>query len=265
MKTCNVDECNIPQYCKGYCRNHYQKYKKYGDPLYINPRHLHSDICKVVNCESKHCARGFCMKHYRKFKKYGDPLFVHPKFSHPEICSVEGCENKAYERGWCNKHYTRYLRYGDPLHTEKEMEMHGMCGTPEYITWSSMKSRCHNKKDTGYERYGGRGIKVCERWQKSFKTFLKDMGNKPFKGAQIDRILNDGNYEPLNCRWISNIENSRNSSATKLTMENARKIRKLYDTKNISFAELGVKYRVSYDTISSVISCKTWKEQHIFL
>lgn len=80
----------------------------------------------------------------------------------------------------------------------------------EYKTWSDMKTRCFNSKSQNYPLYGGRGITVCERWSQSFGNFLSDMGTKPFLKAQIDRINNDGNYEPGNCRWVDAFQNSRN-------------------------------------------------------
>jgi hypothetical protein len=73
-----------------------------------------------------------------------------------------------------------------------------------------MKSRCDNPIQTGYENYGGRGIKVCERWASSFEAFLSDMGDPPDDKAQLDRVDVDGDYEPSNCRWVSPKENSRN-------------------------------------------------------
>jgi len=71
--------------------------------------------------------------------------------------------------------------------------------------WAGMKSRCSNSNDTRYKWYGNRGIKVCERWKK-WKNFLKDMGKRP-DGYSIERINNDGNYEPSNCKWIPKNEN----------------------------------------------------------
>jgi hypothetical protein len=76
-----------------------------------------------------------------------------------------------------------------------------------------MKSRCENPNAPFYKRYGGRGIKVCERWSK-FENFLEDMGERP-EGMTIDRIDNDGNYEPLNCRWVTHKENCNNRSNKK--------------------------------------------------
>jgi hypothetical protein len=73
---------------------------------------------------------------------------------------------------------------------------------PVYWVWSSMKARCLNPKDSHFAHYGGRGITVCERWRQSFAAFRDDMGPRP-EGLEIDRINNDGNYEPGNCRWTT--------------------------------------------------------------
>ena len=89
---------------------------------------------------------------------------------------------------------------------------HGMSYSTEYTIWHGMKNRCTNKKDPKYHRYGGRGITVCERWMNSFENFFADMGPKPSSHHSIDRIDNDGNYEPANCQWSIAIVQANNRS-----------------------------------------------------
>jgi hypothetical protein len=87
---------------------------------------------------------------------------------------------------------------------------HRMTKTPVYRAWANMKDRCDNPRSARYHRYGGRGITVCDAWQK-FEGFYADMGLRP-RGGTIDRTDNNGNYEPGNCRWITNFAQQSNRS-----------------------------------------------------
>ncbi len=80
----------------------------------------------------------------------------------------------------------------------------------EYHTWRTMKRRCLSKKDKSYSNYGGRGVTVCKEWIESFDKFLLDMGKRPSDKHSLDRIDNNGDYEPSNCRWATMLLQSRN-------------------------------------------------------
>ena len=84
-----------------------------------------------------------------------------------------------------------------------------------YNTWNHMKDRCYNSKSKAYESYGGREITICDRWLDSFENFVFDMGDKPTPEHSIDRINNDGNYTPSNCRWATRQQQARNTRKSK--------------------------------------------------
>lgn len=113
--------------------------------------------------------------------------------------------------------------------------------TPEYACWESMIQRCTDPNFEAYHNYGGRGIKVCERWRYSFENFLADMGPRP-EGKTLDRIDDDGDYEPGNCRWATWIEQGNNRRTNKVL--EYRGIRK-------TIAEWARETGLSYETIRS--------------
>jgi hypothetical protein len=103
---------------------------------------------------------------------------------------------------------------------------HGWARTPEYRAWKSMRARCENQRNPAFARYGGRGILVCERWhgEHGFENFLADVGPRPSPEHSIERIDNDGNYEPGNCRWATRVEqgsNKRNNATLTVNGETA--------------------------------------------
>lgn len=91
-------------------------------------------------------------------------------------------------------------------------ENHGMSRSPTYNSWIAMKSRCTNPDYVSWHHYGGKGVRVCDRWMRSFEAFLEDMGPRPSKQHTIDRIRPDGDYEPQNCRWATFAEQQRTRS-----------------------------------------------------
>jgi hypothetical protein len=115
---------------------------------------------------------------------------------------------------------------------------HGMYGTPTYNSWAAMKQRCYYEKHIEFERYGARGIKVCERWH-DFIGFFADMGVRP-DGCTIDRIDPDGDYEPGNCRWATGIEQANNCGSNHVICWQGRALTAAEWAREVGFKNGGV-------------------------
>lgn len=96
------------------------------------------------------------------------------------------------------------------MKNQKYTKKHGLNRTPEHRAWISMRRRCYDKNHIGYKYWGGRGITVCGEWKDDFLSFLNYVGKKPDDSYSIDRINNDGNYEPGNVRWATHAEQAIN-------------------------------------------------------
>lgn len=96
------------------------------------------------------------------------------------------------------------------------LKKHGKYRSPEYAIWSAMRTRCLSPNHKQWHRYGGRGIKVCERWLKSFANFIQDMGERPSDQYTLERVDNNGNYEPQNCLWVTREQQSNNMARNRL-------------------------------------------------
>ena len=150
------------------------------------------------------------------------------------LCKCE-CGNTTTVRG-------SHLRSGQIFSCGcNHWSIQGKSKSPEYPGWQAMKQRCNNSRHTEYHLYGGRGISVCKRWQNSFLDFLADMGPKPSADHSIDRIDNDSDYEPDNCRWATKMEQSHNS----------RRVRMLtYDGQTMCISEWARKTGIAQNVIT---------------
>jgi hypothetical protein len=115
--------------------------------------------------------------------------------------------------------------------------------TKSYRVWQNMKRRCLDKNSPGYKDYGGRGITVCDRWL-SFENFFADMGERP-KGLTIERIHNNGNYEPVNCKWATYTEQMNNKRNSVILFYKGKKQTVAQWAKELNINEGKIRYGIS--------------------
>lgn len=121
---------------------------------------------------------------------------------------------------------------------------HGQYKTSEFKAWQSMIQRCYNTNSHNFKLYGGRGITVCDKWRDSFESFLQDIGKKPSKKHQLDRINNNANYTPDNCRWSTPQQNSNNRRNT---------IYVLFNNELVTISDLSKRYNINNNILRSRI------------
>lgn len=142
------------------------------------------------------------------------------------------------------------IKYNSPAHGHSRNHTVGTYRgeSPTYTTWSNIRGRCENKKHKAFKYYGGRGIEICDRWNK-FENFLADMGERPAR-MTLDRIDNDGNYEPGNCRWATRKSQQRNTSRKILVFfkGETKPLRDWTDLLNISYGTIKARIKAGWDS-----------------
>lgn len=167
--------------------------------------------------------------------------------SHPRwlgVCVADGCDLPAVAKNVCNTHYYRLKTHGDPNFVK--VKMHGKSGHPLFSTWVSMRQRCRDPHANRSHKYIEKGIRVCLRWDESFENFLEDMESGYKKGLTLDRIDNDGDYEPSNCRWATQKQQANNRDTNHLLTLNG-------ETRTLAewSEETGIKYTTILQRINN--------------
>lgn len=164
---------------------------------------------------------------------------------------IDSVRSKALRLGLTRSNSNRYKTY----------ELHGMVTHPLYAVWKEMRYRCSKPEHPWYRCYGARGIAVCQEWQDSFLTFFEwSVKNGWQEGLTIDRIDNDGNYEPDNCRFVTRVVQTQNTRRTILDETKVRAIRALAATGDFTQKELGEMFGVvGRHTIADVVHRRSWK------
>lgn len=174
-----------------------------------------------------------------------------------EIIGTQKIKTHTYYIAKCKKCGAELQRRGDTVISgqakcicQYKVELHGLTNTSIYDAWGAMKNRCMNADNEEYTNYGGRGIKVCSAWNESFLSFFEwSISNGYHEGLTIDRIDNDGNYEPSNCRWTT----------MKVQCNNRRNNRlETYNGKTQTLKQWADEYHINYSTLKSRMNISHW-------
>ena len=136
----------------------------------------------------------------------------------------------------------------------------GIADVPEYRAWYSIKKRCLDPKAEQFKNYGARGIGICAEWVNDYRAFYAHVGPRPSPKHSIDRIDNDGNYEPGNVRWATRTTQSRNSRWPRLSELDADCIR-YWHAAGLSQGDLSFVFRLSGGHVSRVVNHKIWRKE----
>lgn len=131
--------------------------------------------------------------------------------------------------------------------------------TQEYMAWNSMKQRCYNVRTKCFKNYGARGIIVCDEWRCDFTAFLRDMGPRPSPRHSLERVNNDGNYEPSNCTWATWQTQIRNMRATKLSVVDVAWIR-MWLRRGFGGSRIARAFGVSAVSVSNIKTGRRWAD-----
>lgn len=268
VRLCSVPDCDNPHDARGYCSQHYQRWKKHGDvQAHIPLKRKVRGICAVDGCGKPHSTHGYCYTHSRFFRLYGDPLkrLRHPK---PERCDVDGCDRPVKQNRLCTKHYMRLRQNGHPLAgaTDKGallkflLEHVGYEGD-DCVLWP------YARDENGYGKlwYKGKNVKA------SRAMCLEAHGEPPTPEHEAAHSCGKGHLgciNPNHIRWATMLENEhdkllhgtvargeRNGHA-RLTEEDVREIRRLEG--KVSRSELAARFRVSRGHIGDLQRRTRW-------
>lgn len=136
---------------------------------------------------------------------------------------------------------------------------HGMNRTPEYVAWGQMLRRCYARNLRCWGNYGGRGIKVCDEWRADFAAFFSHVGPRPSSAHSLDRINNDGDYEPGNVRWATRAQQSRNRRASRFIEFNGERLTLGEWAKRIGIDQAGLAWRLKrWDFNKAMTAPRSW-------
>lgn len=200
---------------KGFCRYHYWRLKEKGD-IYWQPVYKKDQKCLVDGCThlvGDKGSHGMCCAHAAKeWRK------THQRTPITKHCDIEECTNLAISNRarYCASHHQQMKQYNE-IRRKKIIHPTNRIHNPLYKIWNAMKQRCSNPNNKAYKNYGGRGVKVDERWlgAEGFDNFVKDMGERPSAEYSLDRIDVNGNYSPKNCKWSTRHEQNINRRDSK--------------------------------------------------